>query len=181
VNLKAHTTSHAISHHQRKHPNARQQRRAWEFEFKRVLSPACGARFKVWRFLVTFLFCSERAEMPSPTSGRIAASFDEIYAKGPVEQVDRLKEFRRAHPYQHLTCGGTRWEYITCGRGEQTLLLLPGAQSVGESTFPLVTAFENDYRIIAPSYSSVYAVKTGVTSMHAPRGLRGLRRRYGDV
>ncbi len=31
--------------------------------------------------------------------------------------------------------------------------MLPGALSVDESTFPLITAFENEYRIIAPSYA----------------------------
>jgi pimeloyl-ACP methyl ester carboxylesterase len=80
-------------------------------------------------------------------------TFDEIYARVPPEQVARLKAFRRAHPYKQLTVGDTEWQYISCGRGEQTLLLLPGALSVGESTFPLMTAFENEYRIIAPSYA----------------------------
>jgi len=78
---------------------------------------------------------------------------NKIYAKVPREQVARLKEFRLAHPYKRLTSGAIEWEYISCGRGEETLLLLPGALSVGESTFPLITAFENDYRIIAPSYA----------------------------
>ncbi|HEY8226615.1 MAG TPA: alpha/beta hydrolase [Pyrinomonadaceae bacterium] len=64
-----------------------------------------------------------------------------------------MKEFRLTHPYKQLIVGDTGWEYISCGRGEQTLLLLPGALSVGESTFPLISAFENDYRIIAPSYA----------------------------
>ena len=31
--------------------------------------------------------------------------------------------------------------------------MLPGALSVGESMFPLISAFENEYRIIAPSYA----------------------------
>ena len=30
---------------------------------------------------------------------------------------------------------------------------MPGALSVGESMFPLITAFENEYRVIAPSYA----------------------------
>lgn len=81
------------------------------------------------------------------------AAFDAIYARVPVEQVERLKEFRRAHQYKRLTLGDIDWEYISCGRGDKTLLLLPGALSVGESTFPLITAFENEYRIIAPSYA----------------------------
>ena len=91
--------------------------------------------------------------MSSQTSAQTSAAFDAIYAKVPPEQIERLREFRRAYPYKRLTFGDTAWEYISCGRGKQTLLLLPGALSVGESTFPLITAFENEYRIIAPSYA----------------------------
>jgi pimeloyl-ACP methyl ester carboxylesterase len=95
--------------------------------------------------------------MSSQTSTPKSAAFDKLYAKVPPEQVARLKEFRRTHPYQQVivrdTKGDTTWEYISCGRGEQTLLLLPGALSVGESVFPFIEAFENEYRIIAPSYA----------------------------
>jgi pimeloyl-ACP methyl ester carboxylesterase len=91
--------------------------------------------------------------MYSQTSTQTNAASDEIYAKVPAEQVERLKEFRRAHPYKRLPFGDTVWKYISCGHGEQTLLLLPGALSIGESTFPLITAFESDYRVIAPSYA----------------------------
>jgi pimeloyl-ACP methyl ester carboxylesterase len=83
---------------------------------------------------------------------RIAA-FDRTYEKVPAEHVARLKKFRLTHPYKQLIVGETTWEYISCGQGEQTLLLLPGALSIGESTFPLITTFENEYRIIAPSYA----------------------------
>jgi pimeloyl-ACP methyl ester carboxylesterase len=82
-----------------------------------------------------------------------SVAFDEIYANVPAEQVARLKDFRLTHPYKHLAERQADWEYISCGQGEQALLLLPGALSVGESTFPLIKAFENQYRIIAPSYS----------------------------
>lgn len=90
--------------------------------------------------------------MRAQTSTEKSAAFEQIYEKVPPEQVARLKEFRRTHPCKQLIVGDTRWEYISCGRGDQTLLLLPGALSVGESTFPLISAFENEYRIIAPSY-----------------------------
>ena len=88
-----------------------------------------------------------------PKHQRKKAQRDQIYKQVPPEQVARLKEFRLTHPYKQLMVGDTRWEYISCGRGPQTLLLLPGALSVGESTFPLISAFENEYRIIAPSYA----------------------------
>lgn len=91
--------------------------------------------------------------MSAPAPAQTGFMFDEIYAKVPAEQVEGLKNFRRAHPYKSLTFGDAEWNYISCGRGEQTLLLLPGALSTGESTFPLITAFENQYRIIAPSYA----------------------------
>ena len=91
--------------------------------------------------------------MRAQTSTQKSAAFDRTYEKVPAEHVARLKEFRLTHPYKQLIVGETKWEYISCGQGEQTLLLLPGALSVGESTFPLITTLENEYRIIAPSYA----------------------------
>ena len=95
--------------------------------------------------------------MSSQASTQENAAFDEIYARVPPEQVARLKDFRRTHPYKQLAInnpnGDTKWEYISCGQGDDTLLVLPGALSVGESVFPFIEAFENEYRIIAPSYA----------------------------
>lgn len=80
-------------------------------------------------------------------------TFDEMYKNVSPEQVARLKEFRLSHPNKRLTIKTTEWQYIQCGQGDQTLLLLPGALSVGESLFPLITALETEYRVIAPSYA----------------------------
>jgi pimeloyl-ACP methyl ester carboxylesterase len=102
---------------------------------------------------VAFIQYWGMSKMYSQTSTQKSPAFDEIYGKAPTEQVARLRDFRLAHPYKRLAVGDTKWEYISCGQGEQTLLLLPGALSVGESTFPLIMAFENEYRIIAPSYA----------------------------
>jgi pimeloyl-ACP methyl ester carboxylesterase len=88
-----------------------------------------------------------------PQATEQSVTFEEIYRKVPAEQVRRLKEFRHLHPYKHLRVGEEQWQYISCGQGKRTLLLLPGALSVGESTFPLITDFENENRIIAPSYT----------------------------
>lgn len=86
-------------------------------------------------------------------SPQAVPTFEESYAGVPAEQVERLKEFRRTHPLKRLAFGATQWEYIACGRGDQVLLLLPGALSIAESTFPMITAFQDRYRIIAPSYA----------------------------
>jgi pimeloyl-ACP methyl ester carboxylesterase len=89
---------------------------------------------------------------PQSTSSKTEA-FEGLYTKVPSEHIARLKEFRLTHPPRRLRTGGATWEYISCGRGEQTLLLLPGALSQAESMFPLISALENEYRIIAPSYA----------------------------
>lgn len=116
--------------------------------------------------------------MPSRASTQESAAFDELYAKVPPEQVARLKDFRRTHPYKQLTIsdtkGETRWQYISCGQGNDTLLLLPGALSVGESVFPFIEAFENDYRIIAPSYALAQTMSglcSGIAEILAAEGL----------
>jgi pimeloyl-ACP methyl ester carboxylesterase len=113
--------------------------------------------------------------MSSSTSAPIDAMFGEIYAKVPAGQVERIKEFRRTHPVKLLTFGGSRWEYIACGcPSEQTLLLLPGALSVGESTFPMITAFESQYRIIAPSYalsSTMTGLSEGIAHILETEGI----------
>jgi pimeloyl-ACP methyl ester carboxylesterase len=80
-------------------------------------------------------------------------TLNEIYANVPTEQVERLKQFRLSHQCRYLTVDNVKWEYLSCGQGEQTLLLLPGALSTGESLFPIIQAFEIDYRVIAPSYT----------------------------
>jgi pimeloyl-ACP methyl ester carboxylesterase len=97
--------------------------------------------------------------MYSQTSTKEDAAFDEIYRKVPSEQVARLKEFRDTHPYKQLIIGDKKWEYISCGRGKQALLLLPGALSVGESMFPFINGFENEYHIVAPSYALSLTMK----------------------
>jgi pimeloyl-ACP methyl ester carboxylesterase len=48
-----------------------------------------------------------------------------------------------------------RWEYIVSGEGDEALLVLPGGAMVGEAGFTRIPAFEDHYRVIAPSYAPV--------------------------
>lgn len=118
----------------------------------------------------------ETTKSESSTTARNERDFDKFYAGVPQEQVARLKQFRLNHPYKRLAIGDTKWEYIACGRAsDQTLLLLPGALSVGESVFPLITAFENKYRVIAPSYALSQTMKgltDGINSILEAEGVK---------
>jgi pimeloyl-ACP methyl ester carboxylesterase len=78
--------------------------------------------------------------------------FDKIYKKVPRDQKERLREFRSTHRYKRFTVAATGWEYISCGYGKETLVLLPGGGRVGETWFLLIMALESEYRIISPTY-----------------------------
>lgn len=108
------------------------------------------------------------------TTTTTSLEFDKFYERVPADQVARLIDFRRTHPLKHLAVGGAHWEYIACGQGDQALLILPGALSVGESTFPITSSFENDYRIIAPSYAltlTMAGLCDGIASILEVEGL----------
>lgn len=65
---------------------------------------------------------------------------------------EQLRKFRATHSYTNRYVNGVRWEYILCGRGEETLLLLPGSPGLGEVAFQLILRFEQEYRVISPGY-----------------------------
>lgn len=58
-------------------------------------------------------------------------------------------------PEKSLKIRGVEWHYATGGRGEQTLLLLHGAVGGAETMRRLASAFEDEYRTIAPTVADV--------------------------
>jgi pimeloyl-ACP methyl ester carboxylesterase len=78
--------------------------------------------------------------------------------QGPALQNDWLAGFRAGHPSKTVTIGGVRWEYIACGQGEETLLLLNGGLRVAETAFSYIELFEPTYRIIVPTYPPLWSV-----------------------
>lgn len=80
---------------------------------------------------------------------------DTIYANVPRELVEQLWRFRETHPYKQLAVGGTKWSYISCGNGDESLLVLGGGLSTGEASFRTITRLENHFRIVSPSYPPV--------------------------
>ncbi|NTW01630.1 MAG: alpha/beta hydrolase [Oscillochloris sp.] len=64
----------------------------------------------------------------------------------------QLTLFRSTHRPIHAYFAGAEWSYIVGGNGPDTLLLLPGAPGIAEMAFPYIAAFEQHYRVIAPSY-----------------------------
>ena len=79
-------------------------------------------------------------------------TFDRLYARVPHADKDHLLRFRAAHPVKHTMVAGANWEYLACGRGAETLLILPGLLGIGEMSFHHILAFEGEHRVIAPTY-----------------------------
>jgi pimeloyl-ACP methyl ester carboxylesterase len=72
-----------------------------------------------------------------------------------VERWEELRAFRATHPLRHTTVAGVDWNYIASGEGEEAFLILPGGAMVGEAGFTRIPAFDENYRVIAPSYAFV--------------------------
>ena len=66
--------------------------------------------------------------------------------------ADQLKLFRATHTPRRLTVADIEWTYLTGGRGNHSLLLLPGVHGRGEIAFQHMLCFEQGYRVIAPDY-----------------------------
>ncbi len=74
------------------------------------------------------------------------------YEGVPPEQVERLSKFRAEHPCKRINVAGVTWEYILSGNGTDVLLVLSGGLRVAEAAFVLIQMFEDDYRVVAPTY-----------------------------
>jgi deazaflavin-dependent oxidoreductase (nitroreductase family) len=100
---------------------------------------------------------------------------------------EELREFRTTHPLKHTTVSGVKWDYIAGGEGEEALLLLPGGAMVGESLFTRIPAFEEDYKVIAPSYASVSSAVelldglAGILDIEGVREAHVLGPSYGGI
>jgi len=77
---------------------------------------------------------------------------NDLYKDVPKEQTEHLLRFRADHPCKYVDIAGVSWEYISCGRGPETLLILPGALFIAEHIFSYIELFEEAYRVIVPTY-----------------------------
>ena len=94
-------------------------------------------------------------------------TFNRIYQGVPQDQKEQLLRFRESHRPRHLVAGGFDWEYLACGQGEETLVILPGGLRSGEAAFRIILALENEYRILAPTYPPAPSVEQWVDGIRA--------------
>jgi len=106
-------------------------------------------------------------------------AFDRYYRNVSHQEVDELVRFRATHPNKHTFVHGIKWDYIASGNGSEALLILPGLLGFGEMSFQHIRAFENDYRVIAPSYPvEIATVKQLVDGVVAILDAEGIQRAH---
>lgn len=101
-------------------------------------------------------------------------TFEEIYRDVPVARRNMLRQFRMTHPIQYKTLSGVQWEFLACGQGSQTLLILGGGGSRADSGFNTISRLEGRIRILAPSYPAlggVDAIVDGLIDLLASEGI----------
>jgi pimeloyl-ACP methyl ester carboxylesterase len=64
---------------------------------------------------------------------------------------DEFDFFRTTHPFKILQTAFGKAEYIICGNGNETILMLHGLAGNAESVYKFILAFERDYKIICPT------------------------------
>jgi pimeloyl-ACP methyl ester carboxylesterase len=90
--------------------------------------------------------------------------------------MDELNSFRATHKTMVTHIDGIPWEYIASGDSTKSLLILPGLVGIAEMSFQIILRFEDEYRVIIPSYP--YPVETldgliqGITSILDQEGVR---------
>jgi len=62
-----------------------------------------------------------------------------------------LQEFYKKYPLQTISIKNKRWEYISCGKGTETLVMFPGGGQTAQGNFRLIHAFEDKYKIVIPT------------------------------
>ncbi len=98
----------------------------------------------------------------------ITMKVDNVHRGVPTEQMEHLVKFRANHPCKSINVGNVRWEYIVSGGGTKTLLLLPGGLRIAEHAFGYIELFENEYRVITPTYpplDSIDEITDGIVAI----------------
>jgi pimeloyl-ACP methyl ester carboxylesterase len=102
----------------------------------------------------------------------------DFYKNVSKEQFAHLTAFRASHSSKQLTVAGLEWNYLTSGKGAETLVLLPGGLGAGEAWFKLILALEGEGRIIAPTYPLAQTIDELVTGVNAILEHEGVARAH---
>lgn len=82
--------------------------------------------------------------------------------------MDHLLGFRGADHPKTIIFEGQTWSYLVVGKGDETVLLLPGGTGEGEMYFEFMEGLSGAYRVVAVSYppeKSINGVLDGILAV----------------
>ncbi len=82
------------------------------------------------------------------------------------------------HPPRRLTVGGVEWQYLAGGAAKSAVVFFPGGIRVADFFFPLLTALEENHRVVAPSYPPVATMDELVLGVAAILDAEGIPRAH---
>ncbi len=100
--------------------------------------------------------------------------FAEVYAKAPADKAASLQAFRASHPTSTITVDGLDWEYLSVGKGPETIVFLHGMTGSYDIWWQQIEALQGDYRIISATYpaaNSLEELEKGVLTILEREGV----------
>jgi len=84
---------------------------------------------------------------------------EKCYAEIPKELTNELQYFRSRYPYKKIMIDSPEWQYIITDGGPETILMLHGSTTTGESNWREIPRFTPDYRVLSMSYPPVKTIE----------------------
>jgi len=100
--------------------------------------------------------------------------FDQVYANVDPVTVTSLQHFRSQNPLQSIDVDGVKWEYVSLGEAEETVLFLHGMTGAYDIWWQQAEALKNNYHIIAVTYppvDSLEAMDAGIQAILKEQGV----------
>jgi pimeloyl-ACP methyl ester carboxylesterase len=100
--------------------------------------------------------------------------FHQCYAKVDQAQRQSLYAFRTQHPPKHWEHDGVQWHYATLGRGDSTVLFLPGAVGSYYIWWQQLLALAENFKLISfdyPSLRSMEGLQFGLNAIFRKEGV----------
>lgn len=66
--------------------------------------------------------------------------------------------FKKEHSLKKLEYLNKKWTYYSCGKGKDTIIILPGGLETGEASFFYINNLERRHKIISPIYPAVNTI-----------------------
>ncbi len=101
-------------------------------------------------------------------------TFERVFSDVSQSLKEEILQFRRTHTPKIINIEGWDWEYLDCGTGTRTLILVPGGLRRPSIGWKLLAELEREYRVIAPTYpttGSMDVLARGVISILDNEGI----------